>query len=446
MLLSAGAASVTAAEEPAWVAAERANLTDHVQLTSSERFRKAGESYFSPDGTKIIFQAVERRDDPASEEAFYQMYVGDVVVTAGRMTGLGNIVQLSPPGSSNTCGWFHPTRPGVVVFGSTIVPPSEPNKSGYQREGSRYKWQFPKEMDIVLVDLAEADGKGAGMEVLISNPEAYLAECVVRGDGRYLAYCEHLVAEGKSGGDLYVMDLEDGRRVPVTLDAGYDGGPFFSPEGGRLTYRSDRDGNDLLQIFVSELAFDYGGNILGVDREFQLTDNAHVNWAPFWHPSGRYLVYATSEVGHDNYEVFLIDADEGGDGRPTKYGTRRRRVTYAPGFDGLPVFNAEGSVMMWTGQRDKDRTSQVWAANFVMDLEPSEPGAGREGTRTDEPASKPEQLHVEDPDTGHLFLYDPSTHELKSYNPQTHEVRMVTEPAEMQKAMRLFRAAKEGGD
>ncbi|MCA9047016.1 MAG: PD40 domain-containing protein, partial [Planctomycetaceae bacterium] len=193
-------------------------------------------------------------------------------------------------------------------------------------------WQFPQEMDIVQVDLAKADGKGGGTTRLLSNPDAYLAECVVRADGRYLVYCQHVVAEGRSGGDLLVRDLQDGRTVPVTVAKGYDGGPFFSPDGRRICYRSDRNGNDLLQIFVSELAFDHAGNLLGVAREFQLTDNAHVNWAPFWHPSGRYLVYATSELGHDNYEVFLIDADAGGDGRSTKYGTRRRRVTAAARF------------------------------------------------------------------------------------------------------------------
>ncbi|MFG0318959.1 MAG: TolB family protein, partial [Planctomycetota bacterium JB042] len=283
-----------------------------------------------------------------------------------------------------------------------------------------------------------------GLTRMVENPDAYLAECVIRADGRYLVFCEHVVEEGKSGGDLVVMDLEDGRQVPVTVAAGYDGGPFFSPEGERICYRSDRRGNDLLQIFVSELAFDHAGNVLGVDREFQLTDNAHVNWAPFWHPSGRYLVYATSEMGHENYEVFLVDADPGAEDRPTKYGTRRRRVTHAAGFDGLPVFDADGTTMMWTSQRAPDGSSQVWAAEFVMDLEPAEPGD--EPPPADEPSGKPDRLHLEDPVTGLYFVYDPATHELTMYDPRTHEVRKAT-AEEAQRAMKLFaeQRGKKGG-
>jgi len=428
--------------EAAWREAEQGVLENHVQLTRETVFRKAGESYFSPDDRQIIFQAIERMDDPAQEERFYQMYVADLVYEGGRISGIDKIVRLSPPGSSNTCGWFHPTEPGVVVFGSTVVPPSNPDKTGYQRATSRYKWQFPQEMDIVRSEVAKADGTAATLERLISDPDAYLAEGVIRSDGRYIVYCEHQVDEGKSGGDLFIMDLETGRKIPATGSSGYDGGPFFSPDGKRLVYRSDRRGDDLLQIFVSELAFDRAGNILGVEREFQLTDNLHVNWAPYWHPGEKHLVYASSEVGHDNYEVFLIDADPGGDGGPAKYGTRRRRVTHAPKFDGLPVFNTDGSLMMWTSQRGADRSSQVWVADFIMPLERKGELAPSPAERTD---ARPERLQATDEETGLIYLYNPKTHELEVYNPTTHEVRPAKDKAEMDKAMSLFRSQKAGG-
>ena len=430
----------SAAQE--WREAEQGILENHVQLTSSEVFRKAGECYFSPDGRQIIFQAVERMDDPELEEAFYQMYVADLVFEEGRVRGIENVVRLSPPGSASTCGWFHPTEPGVVIFGCTRVPPSNPDRTGYQRESSRYSWQFPQEMDIVRCELAKADGTAATLEPLVADPNAYLAECVIRSDGAYMVYCEHQVDEGSSGGDLFVLELATGRRVKATGSRGYDGGPFFSPDGKRLCYRSDRRGNDLLQIFVSELAFDHSGNLLGVAREFQLTDNVHVNWAPYWHPNGRYLVYTTSEMGHDNYEVFVVDADPGTEGGTTKYGTRRRRVTHAPRFDGLPAFTADGRRMMWTSQRGEGGTSQVWIADFVMPLDRMDDGVADTGP---EPAdARPERLQVQDPDTGLYFLYDPATHELSVYNPETHEVRRAKE-GEIERAMALFREQEKAG-
>ena len=423
------------AGQPDWLAAEDGILANHVQLTSEERFRKAGECYFSPDGLQIIFQGIERCEDPADEEAFYQMYVADLVFEEGRVLGIDGVKRLSPPGSSSTCGWFHPTEPGVVIFGCTIVPPSDPGRAGYQRESSRYEWQFPKEMDIVRCDLARADGTADTLERLVADPEAYLAECVISDDGRRMVYCEHRVDEGRSGGDLLIMDLESGRKVTVTGSRGYDGGPFFSPDGKRLCYRSDRRGDDLLQIFVAELAFDEAGELTGVAREFQLTDNVHVNWAPYWHPDGRHLVYATSEMGHENYEVFCVDADGG---NPTKYGTRRRRITHAAKFDGLPVFNRDGSRMMWTSQRGADGSSQVWLADFVLPLNRAEP----EEAPAEPADAQPQRLQVQDPETGLYYLYDMSSHTLSVYDPTTHVVREDLDQAETQRAMELFRAEK----
>ena len=49
--------------------------------------------------------------------------------------------------------------------------------------------------------------------------------------------------------------------------------------------------------------------------------------------------------------------------------TAGRRITHAAKFDGLPVFNADGSRMMWTSQRGADQSSQVWLADFVLELD-----------------------------------------------------------------------------
>ena len=47
-------------------------------------------------------------------------------------------------------------------------------------------------------------------------------------------------------------------RRQRSLPHRYDGGPFFSPDGQFICYRSDREGNNLLQIQVSKLQMDEG--------------------------------------------------------------------------------------------------------------------------------------------------------------------------------------------
>ena len=90
-------------------AAEAPVLRNHVQLTFADRFAKAGENYFSPDDRRIVFQAVERPKDGGAPSEFYAMYVADVVRDAGgRITGIDGMRRISPEGSANTCGWFHP--------------------------------------------------------------------------------------------------------------------------------------------------------------------------------------------------------------------------------------------------------------------------------------------------------------------------------------------------
>jgi dipeptidyl aminopeptidase/acylaminoacyl peptidase len=333
-----------------------------IQLTFPERFLKAGESYFSPDAKHIVFQAIERPVDGAEAEDFYAMYVSDVARDGrGNITGLTNIRRVSPKGSANTCGWFHSTRPGTLLFASTVGPPTAQNTPGYQRGTSRYRWSFPPETRIVEVDLATADGSAASLKNVEGDGKAYIAEGSTSPDGRHLLFCSLESGDG----DLYVRDLKTGARTAIVKAPGYDGGPFFSPNGKRICYRSDRKNDNLLQVFVADLVFDKDGVITGIANERQLTANEHVNWCPFFRPDGKTLVYASSEIGHRNYEVFEIVLPDGAATEPL-----RRRVTEAEGADVLPVFSPDGKWLLWTGQRHEGKSSQLYVGTYIDSATP----------------------------------------------------------------------------
>jgi TolB protein len=373
------------AEPPVDVAAEAANLREIRQLTFPDRFTKAGEAYFSPDMTKLVFQAIEKPAEGETAEDFYAMFVADLVVDGdGRIAHLANIRRVSPEGSANTCGWFHPIDPNRILFGSTLVPPTESAPPGYQRGSGRYRWMFPPGMRIVEADLRTADGTAKTLKTLAGDGTAYVAEGSWSADGKELLYCS--LESGQ--GDLFVKDLATGEATAIVAVPGYDGGPFFSPDGERICYRSDRHGNNLLQIFVAELKRDASGRIVGVATEHQVTDNDDVNWAPYWHPAGKHLVYASSAAGHRNYEIFLVDAADLSDANPPqkRYGTAERRVTFGEGADVLPVFSPDGRFLLWTGQRGEDRSSQIYIADFVMDLEA--PSARMPDMRSDRVGSR----------------------------------------------------------
>jgi len=323
-------------------------LTDLVQLTS--KFDRAGEAYFSPDMKHIIFQA-----SPPGEE-HYQMYIEPLRWDADRLAGGGSPMRISPTDSRNTCGFFSPDATALIFASTTGKENPDEKEGGYQREGRDYRWAFPAGMEIYKFDdwLQIMQSAPTGLihapKHALTDNNFYDAECAFSPDGKWICFS----SMRSNDGDIYVMRSDGSHVVQITDNPGYDGGPFFSPDGKRLVYRSDRQKNNLLQIFVADLAFDADGNITGKSAEHQLTYDVNVNWCPFWHPDGKHLIYASSREGHTNYELFAMRDD----------GSHTVRITYTPGPDILPVFSPDGKYMMWTCKRSADNTTQIFAAKF----------------------------------------------------------------------------------
>jgi Tol biopolymer transport system component len=331
-------------------------LAQIVQLTSG--FERAGEAYFSPDVQWVIFQAAPRG------QAHYDMYVARLRRRGDAIAGLDAPVRISPDGSWNSCGYFSPDGRSIIFASTGTKGVGGAAPGGYQRQGGNYRWSFPATTEIFHADdwqaalLGAGGEKGAAVDLAkhaITHNDAYDAECGYSPDGRWVVFSSNRDGDA----ELYAMRADGSDPVRLTSAKGYDGGPFFSPDGKRIVYRSDRKGNDLLQVFTADLTFGEGGRITGLDNERQLTDDANVNWGPYWHPRGRHVIYATSAHGHHNYELYWTRDD----------GSGRTRITHRPGFDGLPVFSPDGKWLMWSSKRTADNTTQIFAARFTPPTE-----------------------------------------------------------------------------
>lgn len=312
---------------------EANNLKNIRQLTfPSMGFEKAGEAYFSPDDQMIAFQAV-----PTGQE-HYQIYVMNIEEGIPRMvsTGLG----------ACTCAYFRPDGK-KMIFASSHSDPSlndpayDPTVPGYQRQGGQYAWDFTPYMNIY-----EANLDGSDLTPLTTGP-AYHAECAYSSDGSHIVYASN------SGGsmNLYTMKADGSDVRQVTHGAtSYYGGPFFSPDGTQIIFRTDYDKPHYLQIALI--------NVDG-SGERQLTHNDAVNWAPYWHPNGKVVAFSTSLHGHAHYEIYGVNIETGA----------HHRLTHNASFDGLSTFSNDGKKMLWTSKRGPDNTSQIFIADFIMPTE-----------------------------------------------------------------------------
>jgi hypothetical protein len=87
----------------------------------------------------------------------------------------------------------------------------------------------------------------------------------------------------------------------------------------------------------------------------RVTDFGCMSWAPYFHPSGDYLVFTANKLGFANFELFIADA---------RGGREPVRVTFTDGFDGLPVFSPDGKKLAWTSNRGADGKSQIYLADW----------------------------------------------------------------------------------
>ncbi len=140
------------------------------------------------------------------------------------------------------------------------------------------------------------------------------------------------------------MDSDGSSVRRLTREKGYDGGPFFSPDGRKICWRRFSPDGATAEIHTM--------NADGTDPR-PITRLGAMSWAPFFSPDGDYLIFATNVHGFANFELYIVDAR--GSREPV-------RVTEAEGFDGLPALH--GDRLAWTSTRTSDKTSQVFFADW----------------------------------------------------------------------------------
>lgn len=309
------------------------------------------EAYFSFDNKWIIFQ----RTNPKEGLNCDQMFIGKVPQKPGDKF---EYKMVSSGRGRTTCGFF--TKDGKhIIYASTHLGadtcPPVPDRSKY---GNKYIWPLYDSYDIFMAGL---DGK---IVKQLTHAKGYDAEATLSPDGKKMIY-----TSDKDGDiDLYIMDLKTGKEKRVTNTLGYDGGAWFSPDGKKIIWRASRPKTD---DEVKEYNYFLSLNLVAptnMEVFVANTDGSHAqqvtyyekaNWAPAFLPDSKRIIFASNHEYARGFpfNLYLINED----------GTNLQKISRDKGFDAFPMFSPNGKKIVFCSNRNNGGThdTNVFIADWV---------------------------------------------------------------------------------
>ncbi|MCB9309433.1 MAG: PD40 domain-containing protein [Lewinellaceae bacterium] len=308
------------------------------------------EAYFSFDSKKLVFQAT----NPAWGTTCDQIYFFDL--PTWKSTPMAPPL-LSTGHGRTTCSFFMPGNKTIVYASTHEANASCPHVPDKRSDG-KYVWPIYDSFDIYLSDL---DGK---IIKKLTDEPGYDAEATVSPKG------DKIVFTSMRSGDLelYTMNIDGSNVKQVTHELGYDGGAFFSPDGTKLIFRASRPSTpeaiaeykSLLKeglVMPTNMEL-FMCNVDGSDLK-QITKLGKANWAPFFHPSGKKVIFSSNHASSRGYQfnLYMINID----------GTGLEQITFDKTFDAFPMFSYDGKKLVFSSNRNNHgtRDTNLFIADWV---------------------------------------------------------------------------------
>lgn len=327
--------AATAAPEPG----EEPYLANLRQLTFEGQ---NAEAYFSPDDRQLIFQSTT--GSLGCDQIFTMRADG----SDRRMVSTGAGV--------TTCAYFvYPDASGIVYSSTHLADSTCPPRPDYSRG---YVWPVHPGYDVF-----RADVDGGNLARLTETP-GYDAEATFSRDGSRIVFTS--VRDGDL--DLYTMNADGGSVRRLTDEIGYDGGAFFSHDGSKIVWRAHHPTDpeevaDYKALLSENLVRPSRMEIWIMNSDGtgkrQLTSNGAANFAPYFAPDGRRIVFASNMADPEgrNFDLYMIDVE----------GSNPVQITHHADFDAFPMFSSDGSKLVWGSNRHgrSEGDTNVFVADWV---------------------------------------------------------------------------------
>lgn len=298
------------------------------------------EAYFSFDGMNLSFQSNYKKWGVNCDQIF------NMNISEALKDTLYKPAMISTGKGRTTCSYFMPDNKHIIYASTHLVNEKCP-ETGDLRKGGKYLWPIFDSYDIFVTDL-----KGSITGQSTKSP-GYDAEATVSPKG------DKIVFTSTRSGDLelWTMNIDGTNQKQITHELGYDGGAFFSPDGSKLVFRASRpktaeeikEYKDLysqglvaptdMEIFVCNTD---GSNLK------QVTHLGKANWAPFYSPSGKKIIFSSNHKATNgfNFQLYMINED----------GTGLEQVTSESVFNSFAMFSPDGKKLVFSSNRNNHGT------------------------------------------------------------------------------------------
>ena len=317
------------------------------QLTKNGDY---AEAYFSFDDSMITFQAKSREWGAECDQIYAFPFIN------------GDMLKQKPQLISNgvgrtTCSYFMPGDKTILYASTRSGGPACPPEPERRADG-KYLWPIYNDFDIYIADLS-----GNIVDTLVKH-EGYDAEATVSPDGKMVVFTSDRTGDL----ELFTCNIDGSNVKQVTSGLGYDGGAFFSPDSRQLVFRASRpqtteavkEYKDLLKeglVAPTNMEI-YTCNVDGSELK-QITNLGKANWAPFFHPSGKKIIFSSNHAGARGFEfnLYMINTD----------GSGLERISYDPVFDAFPMFSYDGKKLIFSSNRNNGGTrfTNLFIADWV---------------------------------------------------------------------------------
>ena len=310
------------------------------------------EAYWSFDSKMVTFQSNNPAWGLKCDQIFYMPIEGMDLSSGSTKPSL-----ISTGQGRTTCSFFLKGNK-QILYASTHLGGVDCPKDPERKPGGKYLWPVYDSYDIFISDL---NGK---IVKQLTNTPGYDAEATVSPKGDKIVF-----TSTRNGDlDLYTMDVNGKNVKQITNEIGYDGGAFFSPDGKKLVFRASRFTSEekkqeyldyLKQGLVAPTEMEiFTCNVDGSDLK-QITHLGKANWAPFYHPAGKKILFSSNHKGTRGFEFNIFMMNEDGSGL--------EQVTYDKVFDSFPMFSPNGKKLIFSSNRNNGgtRNTNLFVADWV---------------------------------------------------------------------------------